>query len=97
MIFAGQAPTNLMVRQIGINRVRVSWTPPIPTPRNGYRITTTSSFGTGIPVASTASSHEVAQRPGTTVKYYLVTLHGTSMTTPVLGPVSVTIRGELGL
>ena len=25
---AGQAPTDLMVRQIGMNRVSVSWTPP---------------------------------------------------------------------
>ena len=80
-----------MVRQIGINRVRISWTPPPNPPRDGYRITTSTDFGAGISVASTASSRIVDQRPGTTVNYYLVTLYGTSK---VIGPVRFTIRGE---
>ena len=62
-----------MVRQVGINRVRISWTPP-PTPSDGYRITTDTDFGVGIPVASTASSRDVRQQPGTTANYYLVTM-----------------------
>ena len=80
-----------MVRQVGINRVRVSWTPPPNPPRDGYRITINADFGAGISVASTASSHDVAQQPGTTVNYYLVTLYGI---VTVVGPVSITVRGE---
>ena len=80
-----------MVRQIGINRVRISWTPPSNPSRNGYQITTNTDFGAGLPVASTASSHEVAQAPGTTVNYWLVTLY---MTLAVVGPVGFTTRGE---
>ena len=80
-----------MVRQIGMNRVRVSWTPPPNPPSRGYLITTTSDFSTGIPVASTASSREVAQLPGTTLNYHLVTLY---MTSAVVGSVTFTIRGE---
>ena len=30
--YAEQAPTNLVVRQIGMGRVRVSWTSPTPPP-----------------------------------------------------------------
>ena len=80
-----------MVRQIGINRVRVSWTPPPYPPSEGYRISASADFGAGISVASTASSHDVGQRPGTTVSYYLVTLYGI---VTVIGPVSFTVRGE---
>ena len=80
-----------MVRQIGINRVRVSWTPPPNPPRDGYRISTSTDFGTGISVASTASSRDVGQNPGTTANYYLITLY---MTSAVVGPVRFTIRGE---
>ena len=89
-IHAGKAPTNLMVRQIGISTVRVSWTPPPNPPRDGYRISTTSDFGTGISVVSTASSRDVAQQPGTS-NYWLVTLY---MISAVIGPVSATVRGE---
>ena len=88
--YAGQAPTNLMVRQIGIRRVRVSWTPPPNPPRNGYRITTSESFSAGITVASTASGHEVSHAPGT-VMIWLVVLYGTQI---VVGPVSGTVRGK---
>ena len=80
-----------MVRQVGIDRVRVSWTPPPNPPKDGYRITTTTDFGTGIEVASTASSHEVAQQPGTTANYHLITLY---MTSAVVGPVRFTVRSE---
>ena len=80
-----------MVRQVGIDRVRVSWTPRPYPPRNGYRITITTDFGTGISVASTASSRDVGQAPGTTVTYYLVSLYET---VNVVGPVRFTIRGE---
>ena len=90
-IHAGQASTNLMVRQVDIDKVRVSWTPPPNPPRNGYRITTDTDFGAGISVASTASSHQVAQQPGTTANYYLVTLYGI---VTVVGPVRFTVRGE---
>ena len=64
-----------MVRQIGINRVRVSWIPPLNPPRNGYRITTSRDFGTDISVASKASSRDLGQRAGTTVNYYLAALY----------------------
>ena len=80
-----------MVRQIGINRVRVSWTPPPNPPSKGYRITANADFGVGISVASTASSHDVGQTPGTTVSYYLITLYGT---VAVVGLVRFTLRGE---
>ena len=39
-MYAEQAPTNLMVRQIKINMVRVSWTAPPNPPSEGYLITT---------------------------------------------------------
>ena len=80
-----------MVRQVGIDKVRVSWIPPPNPPRDGYQISTTSDFGTGILVASTASSRDVGQQPGTTLNYYLVTLY---MTLAVVGPVRFTIRGK---
>ena len=80
-----------MVRQIGINKVRVSWTPPPNPPSRGYRISTSTDFGAGISVAATASSRDVGQVPGTTVNYYLLTLYGT---VTVVGPVSCTVRGE---
>ena len=84
-----------MVRQIGMGRVRVSWTSPTPPPSRGYLITTgytrPTDFNVGIKVASTASSREVGQRLGTTVTYWLVALYGTPI---VVGPVSGTVRGE---
>ena len=75
-MYVEQAPTDFMVRQVGINRVRISWTPPPNLPSRGYLITTNTDFGTGIPVASTASSHDVGQVPGTTVNYWLVAIMG---------------------
>ena len=81
-----------MVRQIGIDKVRISWTLPPNPPSEGYRITLSADFGSaGISVASTASSRDVGQAPGTTVNYWLVALYGTPI---VVGPVSVTVRGE---
>ena len=81
-----------MVRQIGINRVRVSWTPPpINPPRDGYRITTNTDFGFGISVKSTISSRDIGQVPGSTTNYYLVALY---MRSTVVGPVRFTMRGE---
>ena len=71
--------------------MRVSWTLPPNPPRDGYLITTSTDFGTGVPVASTASSHIVGQIPGTTVNYYLVALYGSLA---VVGPVRFTVRGE---
>ena len=93
--YAGQAPTNLMVRQIGIDRVRVSWTPPPNSPSEGYLITNGNERPTrssaGIKVLPTASSQGVGQAPGATAIFWLVALYGTPM---VLGPVSITVRGE---
>ena len=93
--YAGQAPTNLMVRQIGIDRVRVSWTPPPNPPSEGYLITNGNERPTrssaGIKALSTASSQGVGQAPGTTVIFWLVALYGTPI---VVGPVSGTVRGE---
>ena len=92
--YAGQALTNLMVRQIGIDRVRVSWTPPPNPPSKGYLITNGNERPTrssaGIKALSTASSQGVGQVPGT-VNYWLVALYGTPI---VVGPVSITVRGE---
>ena len=82
-----------MVRQIGINRVRVSWIPPPNTPSRGYLITTgdrPTDSNAGIIVAFGASSRDVGQRPRTTT-YWLVALYGTPI---VVGPVSGTVRGE---
>ena len=93
-MYAEQAPTNLMVRQIGINRVRVSWIPPTPPPSRGYLITTGDTRPTGSSAGLTvlfgASSRDVGQAPGT-VSYWLVALYGTPI---VVGPVSGTVRGE---
>ena len=83
-----------MVRQIGINRVRVSWTPPRFSPSRGYLITTGDTRPTdstaGLTAASTASNRDVGQAPGT-ITYWLVALYGTPI---VVGPVSGTVRGE---
>ena len=85
-----------MVRQIGMNTVRVSWTPPTPPPSRGYLITTGDTRPTdlfslgGITVHIGASSRYVGQVPGT-VTYWLVALYGTPI---VVGPVSGTVRGE---
>ena len=82
-----------MVRQIEINRVRVSWTPPPNPPSRGYLITSDTrptDFSAGIIASSTASSHDVGQVPGR-VTYWLVALYGTPM---VVGPMSGTVRGE---
>ena len=93
-MYAEQAPTDLMVRQIGINRVRVSWTPPPNPPSRGYMIiigdTRPTDFSAGIKVLFGASSYATGQPPGT-LTYWLVTLYGTPI---VIGPVSCTVRGE---
>ena len=93
--YAGQAPINLMVRQIGIDRMNVSWTPPPNPPSKGYLITNGNERPTGssagIKALSTASSQSVGQAPGTTIIYWLVVLYGTPI---VVGPVSGTVRGE---
>ena len=83
-----------MVRQIGINRVKVSWTPPPNPPSRGYLITIgdtrPTDFSAGITVLFGASSHDVGQVPGI-VTYWLVALYETPI---VVGPVSSTVRGE---
>ena len=53
-----------MVRQTGINRVNISWTPPPNPPSVGY--------GSGLYVTPTASTREVRQTPGTTANYWLI-------------------------
>ena len=89
---AGLPPSNLMVRQVGVNRVRVSWARPRFSPSQGYLITTgdPTNFSVGILEASGASSRDVGQVPGT-VTYWLVALYGTPI---VVGPVSGIVRGE---
>ena len=91
---AEQAPINLMVRQIGISRVRVSWTPSPNPPSEGYLIITgdtrPTDFSAGITALFGVSKHEVGQALGT-VTYWLVALYGTPI---VVGPVSGTVRGE---
>ena len=93
-MYAAQAPTDFMVSQIGINRVRVSWTVPHNAPGRGYRIiigdTRPTGSSMGINVALGANSRDVGQVPGT-VNYWLVALHETPI---VVGPVSSTVRGE---
>ena len=83
-----------MVKQIGMGRVRVSWTPPTPPPSR-YLITTGDTRPTdssaGIMVVFGAYSRDVGQAPGTTVTYWLVALYRTPI---VVGPVSYTVRGE---
>ena len=83
-----------MVRQIGMNRVRVSWTPPHFPPSRGYLITTgdtrPKNFSVGLTVLFGASSQGVGQVPGTII-YWLVALYGTPI---VVGPVNGTVRGE---
>ena len=83
-----------MVKQIGMGRVRVSWTPPPNPPSRGYLIRTDDTrptdFSVGLTVLFGASSRDVGQVPGTT-NYWLVALHGTPI---VVGPVSYTVRGE---
>ena len=83
-----------MVRQIGINRVNVSWIPPPNPPSEGYLITNGNERPTrssaGIRAASTASTRAVGQAPGR-VTYWLVALYETPI---VVGPVSGTVRGE---
>ena len=83
-----------MVGQIGIDRVRVSWTPPPNPPSRGYLITTgharPTDFSVGLTVLFGASNRDVGQVPGT-VTYWLVALYGTPI---VVGPVSGTLRGE---
>ena len=83
-----------MVRQIGINRVRVSWTPPPNPPSRGYLIiigdTRPTDFSAGLTAASTATSYESLQYSEIYI-YWLVALYGTPI---VVGPVSGTVRGE---
>ena len=83
-----------MVRQIGTNSVRVSWTPPPNPPRNGYLVTTgftrPTDFGPGFRVRFGASSIYIGHISGT-VTYWLVALYETPI---VVGPVSGTVRGE---
>ena len=93
-MYAAEAPTDLMVSQIGINRVRISWTPPNNAPGRGYLITTGDTRPTdssrGINAALGANSRDVGQVPGT-VNYWLVAFHETPI---IVGPVSSTVRGE---
>ena len=93
-IIIEQAPSNLMVRQIGINRVRVSWTPPPNPPSKGYLITTgetrPTDFSVGIRALFGASIRDVGQVPGT-LTFWLVALYGTPI---VVGPVIGFVRGE---
>ena len=82
-----------MVKQIGMGRVRVSWTPPPNFIRRGYLITTgdrPTDSSAGIIVAFGESSRDAGQVPGTT-NYWLVALYGIPI---VVGPVSATVRGE---
>ena len=82
-----------MVGQIGMGRVRVSWTPPPNFIRRGYLITTgdrPTDSSAGVTVLFGASHRDVGQVPGTTT-YWLVALYGTPI---VVGPVSYTVRGE---
>ena len=69
--------------------MRVSWTQTTQSSSGGYLITTgdtrPTDFSVGTRAASTASSREVGQVPGTTVSYWLVALYGTPI---VVGPVS---------
>ena len=44
-IIIGSAPTNLILDQINVTMVTVSWTPPPAPPTNGYRITVDSEAG----------------------------------------------------
>ena len=92
-IYAGP-PTNFMVTQAGINKLRVSWTPSHISPSRGYLITTgdtrPTDFNAGIRIVTETSSRDVDQQPGT-VTYWLVALY---MTEIVVGPVSGTVRGE---
>ena len=53
VIHAEQAPTNLMVRQIGIDRVRISWIPPPNPPSRGYLIRTDDTRPTDFSVGLT--------------------------------------------
>ena len=82
-----------MVGQIGMGRVRVSWTPPPKFITRGYLITTgdrPTDSSAGIIVPFGASSRDVGQVLGTTT-YWLVALYGTPI---VVGPVRGTVRGE---
>ena len=96
--YAEQAPTNLMVRQIGIDigmeRVRISWTPPPNPPSRGYLITIGDTRPTnssaGIIALFGVSSRDIGHAPGIVI-IWLVALYGTPI---VVGPVSGTVRGE---
>ena len=83
-----------MVRQTGINKLRVSWTPSRFSPSRGYIITIGDTRPTGssagIRIVKETSSRDVGQQPGT-VTYWLVALYTTEI---VVGPVSGTVRGE---
>ena len=82
-----------MVRQVGINRVRVSWARPHFSPSQGYLVTTGDTRPTGFSAGileSGASSRDAGHSPGR-VTYWLVALYGSPI---VVGPVSGTVRGE---
>ena len=92
-----QAPTNLTVRQVGINRVRVSWILPSNSSGVEYQISTSSNssssnFSDGRPVAPGLSFLDITQQPSR-VYYWLVSTD-TSPPEIVVGPVIGIVRGE---
>ena len=84
------APTNLIIRQNGINSTLVSWTAPSPAPNMGYRITIDSTDGTD----ATDSSATVTLQPGV----HNISMRSLSRHYPseIVGPVEVTVKGNEG-
>ena len=91
---AGAAPTNLMVRQNGINSVVISWTAPSPPPSMGYRITNDMiDFSAGIDVTSSATSRILTLQPG--VHSIRMRTNSQHYPSEIVGPVEVTVKGDL--
>ena len=86
------APTNLELQQNGRFGIEIRWTAPANPPSQGYRILTGTDIGAGISTDSSPYTFLFGtQQTNVTIRVVGVSLHFPS---DVLGPESITLRGE---
>ena len=86
------APTNLELQQNGRTSIEIRWTAPANPPSQGYRISTTADIDADIPADSSPITFQFGSRQtSVTIHAVGVSLHYPS---DVLGPESITLRGE---
>ena len=87
-----EAPTNLELQQNGRFSIEIRWTAPANPPSQGYRISTREDVSAGFPADSSPYTFEFRNdQTSVTIRVVGLSLHFHS---DVLGPESITLRGE---